>query len=189
MFPQPGGGPCPARDLGSRFEEREPGAVRFIAVPAVFGPHHLQRPGNGNIAQPLVTAFLDPHSDHPAGGAPRRLVGFNDDCSCSIGSDTGGDDTVIGQVEEGGGSVGCDPGRLMQGLVVLFQVECLDTLIPAGPRALLSLTTRTQFPTNHEEPVTPNKLPTNREPHVRHVYQPKRERQSTTSHSLHRILG
>jgi hypothetical protein len=29
----------------------------------------------------------------------------------------------------------------------------LDTLIPAGPRALLSSTTRNQFPTNHEEPV------------------------------------
>ncbi|WP_278184699.1 transposase [Arthrobacter sp. S39] len=28
----------------------------------------------------------------------------------------------------------------------------LDTLIPAGPRALLSSTTRDQFPTNHEEP-------------------------------------
>ena len=36
--------------------------------------------------------------------------------------------------------------------MVLFQVECLDTLIPAGPRAPLSSTTRTQFPTNHEEP-------------------------------------
>lgn len=58
---------------------------------------------------------------------------------------------VVGQVEEDGGSADCDPGRL----VVLFQVECLDTLTPAGPRAPLSSTTRTQFPTNHEEPFNP----------------------------------
>lgn len=48
--------------------------------------------------------------------------------------------------------------------MVLFQVECLDTLIPAGPRALLSSTTRTQFPTNHEEPVNPSTRP------VEHIY-------------------
>jgi hypothetical protein len=47
-------------------------------------------------------------------------------------------------------------------LVVLFQVECLDTLIPAGPRALLSSTTRTQFPTNHQEPVIPSDSERNR---------------------------
>ena len=30
----------------------------------------------------------------------------------------------------------------------------LDTLIPAGPRAPFSATTRNQFPTKHEEPIT-----------------------------------
>jgi hypothetical protein len=44
---EPAGGPGPARDLGGGFEEREPGAVRFLAVPAVLGPEDLHGAGDG----------------------------------------------------------------------------------------------------------------------------------------------
>jgi hypothetical protein len=49
-----------------------------------------------------------------AARAARWLVGFDDDLP-SASSDGDGNDAVVGQVEEDGGSVGCDPDRLVQG--------------------------------------------------------------------------
>jgi hypothetical protein len=51
--------------------------------------------------------------DDSAARAARGLVGFDYDLP-TAGNDGGGDDAVVGQVEEDGGSVGCDPGRLVQ---------------------------------------------------------------------------
>lgn len=63
----------------------------------------------------------------------RWLVGFDNYPATADGEQAGGDDTVVGQVEDAGGSADRNPGRL----VVLFRVEWLDTLIPAGPRAFV----------------------------------------------------
>ncbi|GAB2717303.1 hypothetical protein GCM10027038_14670 [Arthrobacter bambusae] len=70
----------------------------------------------------------------------RWLVGFDNDPATADGAQAGGDDTVVGQVGDAGGSADRNPGRL----VVLFRVEWLDTLIPPA---------RNQFPANREEPV------------------------------------
>lgn len=90
--------------------------------------------------------------DDPAVRSPRWLIGFNDDLSAA-GSYGGGNDVVVGQVEENGGSVGCDPGGLDQGSWSCSRLNAKTALIPTGPRAPLSSTTRTQFPINREEPV------------------------------------
>lgn len=71
-----------------------------------------------NIAELLKAAFLPPQGNDAATRAAQGLVGFDDDLP-PASSDGGGDDAVVGQVEKDGGSVGCDPGRL----VVLFRVE------------------------------------------------------------------
>ena len=58
--------------------------------------------------------FLPPGCDDSAAWAARKRVSFDDDLTPVSGHGRG-DDTVVGQVEEDGGSVGCDPGRLDQG--------------------------------------------------------------------------
>ena len=72
-------------------------------------------PATGMSRSPLEAAFLPPRRDDTAARAARWLVGFDDDLAPAIGEHGGGDDAVVGQVEEDGGSVGCDPGRLVQG--------------------------------------------------------------------------
>jgi hypothetical protein len=42
----------------------------------------------------------------------------------AVTGDPTGDDTETRQAEEEGGSVGCDPCKLVRGLVFLLQVEC-----------------------------------------------------------------
>lgn len=74
----------------------------------------VHRPGDGNIAQSLNTTFFPPGRNDPTARAARKLVGFNDHLP-PAGINNGGNDAVVGQVEENGGSVGCDPGRLDQG--------------------------------------------------------------------------
>jgi hypothetical protein len=81
----------------------------FFSVPAVLGPQHLHRPGDRNIPQSLKTALFAPGRDDAAAWTARWLVGFDDDLPAA-GSDGGGDDVVVGQVEEEGGSVGWEPG-------------------------------------------------------------------------------
>jgi hypothetical protein len=120
LVPEPASRAGEARGLWRGFEERHPVAGWFFAVPAVLGPEHIHGPGDRNIAKPLEAPLLAPGSNDAAARAARWLVRFDDDLP-SASSDGGGNDAVIGQVEEDGGSVGCDPGRL----VVLFQVECL----------------------------------------------------------------
>lgn len=79
---------------GCGFKEGQPVARRFLA-------------------QPLHTLFLPAGGDDPAARATQWLIGFDDDLPAT-GTDGGRNDTVVGQVEEDGGSVGCHPGTLVQ---------------------------------------------------------------------------
>jgi hypothetical protein len=45
----PAGGTGTSRDLGGGFEEREPRAGPFLAVPAVLGPQELHGSGDGDV--------------------------------------------------------------------------------------------------------------------------------------------
>jgi hypothetical protein len=125
LVPKPARGPGPARDLQGGLEERQPVALRFFAVAAVLGPEHVHRPGDRNVAEPWEAARLPPGSDDTAARTARQLVSLDDNLP-PAGSDGGGNDSIVGQIEEDGGSVGCVPGRL----VVLFQVECLESQRP-----------------------------------------------------------
>ncbi|MBU8867785.1 hypothetical protein [Paenarthrobacter aromaticivorans] len=94
LVPKPARGPDRARDLWGGFEERQPVARRFFAVPAVLGPEHVHRPGDGTIAEPLEAALFPPGGDDTAA---RQFIGFDDDLP-PAGGDGGGDDTVVGQI-------------------------------------------------------------------------------------------
>ena len=71
LIAQPGGRACVSGDLVGCFPERAPGAGRLEAEPAPLGPHHLNRPGHGNVSHLLRAAGVDLRRDHPARRAPR----------------------------------------------------------------------------------------------------------------------
>ncbi|MDQ0000115.1 hypothetical protein J2W15_003628 [Pseudarthrobacter sulfonivorans] len=115
MGPEPAGGPGTARDLSRGFKERKPWAGPFLAVPAVFGPENFHGAGDRDVPDPLDMSFLPPGRYDTAGRAARWLVGFDNDPAAPVVQDGGGNDAVVGQVEDAGGSVGGHPGRLSQG--------------------------------------------------------------------------
>lgn len=100
-----GWSPGAARDLDVGFEEREPGTFRFLALPAVLGPADLHGASHGDIADALETPFFTPRRHGTAAGAARWLVGFDNNPAPAIVREGRGDDAVIGQVDDAGGSV------------------------------------------------------------------------------------
>ncbi len=76
---------------------------------------NLHGAGDRNVPDPLEAPFLPLRRDNTAAGTARWLVNFDDDLAAPIGQHAGGDDAVVGQVEDAGGSVERHNGRLSQG--------------------------------------------------------------------------
>lgn len=105
-FTEPAGGPRPARDLGCFLGECLARAQVLIAEESPLGPEHFDRPGDRDITQTLWAAGMNAGADHPARWAT-GLGGVHDaDPSLAEGKDLSAGDAVVGQVENGGGSIG-----------------------------------------------------------------------------------
>lgn len=107
ISPRPPCGPGTARRLRRGFEERELVARWLFAVPPVLRPEHVHRPADRNVAESLKTALFPPGCYDPAAWAPWRLVSFDNDLPAAD-RDGDGNDVVVGQVEDDGGSAGCE---------------------------------------------------------------------------------
>lgn len=119
LIPQPGRRTRTVRDLIGGFPERAPGAGRLEAEPAPLGPHHLHRPGHGDVAHLLGPAGVDLGREHPAGRTARRLDGFDHHSTASVGQVDRVCDAVIGQVEDRARSITLRTSILVHRLVVL----------------------------------------------------------------------
>jgi hypothetical protein len=80
-------------------------------VPAVLGPEDFHSAGDRDVPDPLEAAFLPPCRDDTATRAAGWLVRLNNDPATAVSKDTCGNDTVVGQVKDAGGSVRRRPGR------------------------------------------------------------------------------
>lgn len=81
------------------------GHTPVLRIPAVLRPEHVQRPGDGNVAELLKPPLLPPGGYDPTARAAQWLVRFNDDRP-PTGSAGAGNDAGVGQVEKDGGNVG-----------------------------------------------------------------------------------
>ncbi|MCU1566819.1 MAG: hypothetical protein JWQ56_1756 [Pseudarthrobacter sp.] len=113
--PEPAGGPCPARNLGCFLGECPARAQVLIAEESSLGPHHFDRPGDRNVTQALGPAGMHAGADHPARRAAGLGSGSDVDPSLTECKNLGTGDAVVGQVEDGGGSIGARGSRLDQG--------------------------------------------------------------------------
>src|SRR5690606_13977177 len=116
---------------------------------APLGPHHLHRPGNGDVTHTLQPAGVDPLGHHSAVRAARRVGRLDHYPAPALGPVAGLDDAVGGQVEDRARSSTLRARRLVHRLVVLCLVDVSTTPITAGPRALTHLRRAGHF---HHEP-------------------------------------
>lgn len=87
----------------------------FIAEESSLGPKDFDGAGDGDVAQALVPAGMNAGADHAAGWAAGLGGGFDADPLLFEGEDLSVGDAVVGQVENGGGSIGAWGSRLDQG--------------------------------------------------------------------------
>ncbi len=126
LVPKPARGTGTARHLGSKNDSRSHSASskyqRYLDQSTSTGPAtgiSRSRWKRRSFRREAMTPQLG------------QLVGLDDDLPPASGHG-GGNDVIVGQVEEDDGSVGRDPGRLNQGSWSCSRLKCLDTLLPAG---------------------------------------------------------
>lgn len=78
----------------------------FIAEESPLGPDHFDRVSDRDGAQALWAAGMHARADHATGGAAGPGCGFDTAPSLPESEDLSVSDAVVGQVEDGGGSIG-----------------------------------------------------------------------------------
>lgn len=107
------GGPCPARDLGCFLGEGLARAQVLVAEESPLGPDNFDRTGDRDVTQALWPAGMHSTADHAAQWTAGLGGGHDADPPLTEGKDLGIGDAVVGQVENGGGSIGARGSRAL----------------------------------------------------------------------------